>query len=717
MERSPVARRRLGKELAVIEQLGYVDYFLAAARITDWAHRQGIPAVGRGSGVASLVAYLLDITSVDPIRYGLYFERFLHPLRRDCPDLDIDIAWDRRDEVITHVLEVFGENRAAMIGTHQFFRPRGAFAAAARSLGLDNERIQHARRGLPGWSLGGPPRGPSAPAAGNDEGLQRLQRLQRDADPAIRRAAHMALGLCGLPRGIGIHAGGIVLSDGPLSRVVPLERSANGMTITQFDMRGVKLVGLVKIDLLGNRALATLGEASQAAAGGVGIDLEHIDHDDARTAALLSRGQTLGCFQIESPAMRSLLRQLRVCDLSGVTVALALVRPGPSSSGMKSAYAKRVGGAPIPPPIHPLITGILKLTYGVPLYDEDVMRLIAAVTGVSHAEADRLRRAIRAAAQTGAGDAGEGLSALQQGFLAALLNHHHGMYPVRVYVDEARRMGLQLRPPCIHRSQRGWRWEARTHPGLLRCGLTQVRGLRDAIVARILAGRHSRPFRDLADFASRVRPNTAELEALLLSGAFDKAFGQVRGELIWRMRKWLRIGHRQGSPFGRDAPHQGRLALAVPPVAKRSLSGMGAPGTGKISNGPWRDISTEQRARLERRILGMSLAMHPVQLLPVPAGPKALTPITSLSPGPEMVVLQGIVSAVRRYTRDDGVALLFFTLEDDTGLLECIALGSRALRDIGSLEVHHFVRVEGVLHDALGARSLRVERVRALGSH
>ncbi len=803
---SAPARQRLEQELAVIEQLGFVDYFLATARIVDWARAQGIPTIGRGSGVASLVAYLLFITNVDPLRYGLYFERFLHPLRGDYPDLDIDLAWDRRDEVIRHALAAFGSERAARVGTHHFFRERGAFREAARALGLGEEAITRAARAR--------------------------VRLEEDPDASIARAARMAALLADLPRGLGLHPGGIVLADRPISRIVPVERAANGDAVTQFEMHGVEAIGLIKIDLLGNRALGTEDEtlriiraahaAGAGCAGGAGEsppsppDMERIRHDDGPTARLLANGETLGCLQLESPAMRGLLRQIGVGDLKGAIHALSLVRPGPSSSGMKQAFIRRARGEEAARAIHPALEGLLRETRGVPLYEEDVMCVAAAIGGLTLAEADMLRRAIgqavakagRAAAKAGepaAGRAGVAraetapdgdLTRLRDGFLAAarrggrleaaeaawgvlmrfasyafckahaagygvlayrtaylkanfpgpffaaLLNNHRGMYPARVYVDDARRRGLLARPPCVQRGDARWRWEppapaagrevgcdggqlaagggptrdrgAPAALGVLRCGLASVFGLRDETLRAILAERERGAFRSVGDFVARARPSSAELEALLLAGAFDDAFGASRGALVWQaerlLRGWPRA--RRGSAGPRRCPGEPALMLTLTP-----------PETAPEAPGPWREISPAHRARLERRFLGISLTAHPVELLPEPGhgvGRRAtiLAALeTALRGRSRSVDLCGIVSATRRHRGEDGQAFFFFTLDDPTGLLECVVRGEGELRRMPRVAVDHYVRVEGDLRNIHGAWGLDVRRVRVIGEH
>ncbi len=790
---SAEAWSRLNNELTVIKQLGFADYFLATSRVTSWSRCQGIAIAGRGSGVASLVAYLLGITNVDPIRYHLYFERFLHAQRKDYPDIDIDVAWNRRDEVIDYMLRVFGRTRAAMICTHQFFRPRGAWRAAARTLGMDDAEIKRASRFLPRFFSGEPELKLSD--EGNDSksadqaALAVLSRISGKGDNRAREAAQLAIGISGLPCGVGIHVGGVVLADRRLSCLVPLERSANGVVITQFEMKAIERIGLIKIDILGNRALGTIAEVSaQSDSPQAG---EPVPQDDRATGELISSGATLGCFQLESPAMRTLQKQLQTRDLAGVIAAIALIRPGPSSSGMKGRYIKRELGVEETEAIHSEVATLLGETHGLPLYEEDIMCLASAVTGLDYAGGDMLRRAIGEAAAgqprgvpkaeneamkrirdgffklawrqgkptaaepvweqlirfasysfCKAHAAGFGQLAFQTAylkahypgaFMTALLNHHRGMYPLRVYVDEARRLGIIVRPPSVWESERLWQWVS--SKGIIRCPLTRVKGIRDDTVTRIIEVREQAPFRSLADFVFRIRPTSLELEALLLCGAFDEQLPQPRGKLLWEAQRLLRS--RQGAIAGAHLERSGQQTLTLPwpascgpgktaetgGVAKvGKTGGAGKTGSAKGKN-IWRDISRSHRARLERCWLGLAISMHPAEIW----HEKNETPDVSesdrvcigklLTGGAGLVKVSGIVSAQRSFTGKDGTPCRFFTLEDESGLLECTMRGKALLRENGFVSVDDIVEVSGRVIEVFSARGLRVISVRIKGKH
>ena len=516
--------RRLARELEVIDRLGFTDYFVVVGEICRHAHRRGIPTVGRGSGASSIVTYLLGITNVDPLRYRLYFERFLHDQRRDLPDLDIDLCWRRRDDVIQHVYETYGADHVAMISTHNTFGARGAFRDAARAHGMAPDTVDRSSRLIP--------RNGEAPLArllapsprGRDVPLEepRFQRLLAAADRLI-----------GLPRHLGIHPGGIVITDRPLDHYVPLEEATKGIVVTQYEMHAVEAVGLVKIDLLGNRAISVISETVELvrAGGGPVIDPAAIPDGDGATARLMRQGDTLGVFQLESPGMRNLLRQLETRDLDGAIAALSLIRPGPAGSGMKERFIRRARGLEPVEFLDPRLAEPLGDTYGVMLYEEDVMAVSAALAGLSLADGDMLRRAVAGiespedeealrrvfvaraerndtspavAAQAWseirrfaayafckAHASGYGVLAWQgswlkahhpAAFAVAILNNHTAMYDQRVHLEDARRHGVEIRLPCVNRSGAEFTLESegagpgRRHPRRTRPGARADRG-------------------------------------------------------------------------------------------------------------------------------------------------------------------------------------------------------------------------------------------------
>ncbi|MEO5988142.1 MAG: DNA polymerase III subunit alpha, partial [Candidatus Eisenbacteria bacterium] len=581
------AQARLAEELALIARMGFTDYFLLVADIVGFARARGIPTVGRGSGASSIVSYALGVTSVDPIRYGLCFERFLHPQRRDCPDLDVDLCWQRRDEVIAHVYERYGHDRVAMISTHATLGPRSAFREAAKTLGLPLARLDALARRVP-RDLD-----PSAleQALAGRKGAHGLG--PEFDEPRVREALRLAARLAGAPRHLSVHCGGLVIGDRALTHYLPLERSAKGVVVSQFEMRAVEAIGLVKMDLLGNRAITTIGEC-RALTGEAAPHPDIIPDIDVMTAEVLASGDTLNCFQLESPAMRHLLRMLQARTLDQTVAAVALVRPGPSESGMKESFCRRQRGLePVTFP-HERLRATLAETHGILLYEEDVMRVTHALCGMPYAQGETLRRAIAHARDD------EEFRFLERGFLAqcaqhgvepraahgvwreltrfaayafckahaagygklgwqsvyyktrfpaawavGVLHHHAGMYPTWAHIEDLRRGGVHRQPvefrsPCAARS--GWHSALESGAstaagGAIRVGLHRVQGLAHATGERLVAARQARPFVTLADMVDRVRPTPPELEALVLAGALDALPGaRTRAAMLLEAR-------------------------------------------------------------------------------------------------------------------------------------------------------------------------------------
>jgi DNA-directed DNA polymerase III PolC len=742
------AHARLREELAIIDRLGFTDYFLLVAEIVEFARARGIPTVGRGSGAGSIMAYCLGITNVDPLRYGLYFERFLHPSRRDCPDLDIDLCWKRRDEVIGHVYETYGHDRVAMIATHATLGARSAFRETAKALGLPHARVNALAKRVP-RSLEKPY-------------LEQLERLPeaRGVDwreAPLADALRFAERLEGAPRHLSIHCGGIVIADRPLTYYLPLQRAAKDVVISQFEMRAIEQIGLVKMDLLGNRALTTIGECTDLARGrGIEVDLEAPLPTDAAAVERLAAGDTLNCFQLESPAMRHLLRMLEARTLDDTIAAVALIRPGAAAAitasgrNMKEVYCRRQRGLEPDTFSHPRLESVLRDTHGLMLYEEDVMRVASALTGLPLAQGDDLRRAIGSAR----GD--EEFRALEQGFVAqavhagvqsaaardvwrdltrfasyafckahaagygtlgwhsvrlktrfpdawavGVLNHHAGMYSTWVHVEDLRRCGVRFLAPCVNES----RWETMLQSGAdpaarraVRVGLGRVFGLAEVTGARIVAGR---PYRSLADFVDRVRPSLPEAEALILAGALD-----------WtaRSRPSLLLEARLGAPGAAARPRaRPALVLAAPDgtaLAPEPMSPVRVP-----------ELPEFDRAGLVRgecRATGLWFTAHPLDVLVPAVAMRGAAPAGRLEQHVgRRVMVVGMPCATRRIETRGGGTMLFLTLADRSGLGECV-LFPEAWRAHARAVHGQVLRVSGAVDETLGALSLNVEKVEVL---
>ena len=695
----PEVVRRLDHELATIDTLGYAAYFLLVESIAAFARERNIPCVGRGSAADSLTAYCLGLTDADPLRYELVFERFLNPARRDRPDIDLDFCWRRRDEVLNHVYTLFGSTRTAMIATIATCGPRAALREAALAEGLPPALIARWTRQLP-WSVdtGEEAHDGSAdssstldtsPATGSPAGAitaalraaARTQELPWD-EPRFTRAAAAADALVGAPRFFGLHPGGVVVAPQAISSLAPCARSKKGHLVVQYDKDAVEAIGLVKMDLLGNRALTVLDDCTKAlqARGirrdGQSIQLQDLNEEDPATARSLSEGRTLACFQVESPGMRHLLQQMNARTMDHVIQAVALIRPGPAGSGMKDAYIRRARGAEEAHAPHPRLAQALRLTHGVLLYQEDVMVAASLLAGMDLAEADLLRRALQkrrddelpglrrrflegCAEQTiAAHDAQRAWELIANfasfGFckahavtygriayravwlkthfpaeyMAAFLSSDTGYYDTRVYVEEARRLGARILGPCVNHSGQQWLVERSRHARAadgLRLPLSQVKGISQRALEALHAARQEGgAFVSLPDLASRVPLERDELEALVRCGACA-CFDRTIPELLWRVKLLYAPERRPTADLDLRAGWRGAgLGLGratLEPGDSVTLFPEPAPSTLALPRLP--DYNRIERGRVEHELLGVSIEAHPTELFPCAAELKA----------------------------------------------------------------------------------------------
>src|SRR3990170_720896 len=381
---TPEIRQRLDYELAVIERMGYAAYFLIVQDFVNFAKRSGILTTVRGSAAGSLVLYALNVTDVDPIGYRLPFERFLNPQRVTMPDIDVDFMDSRRDEVIRYVMDKYGHDRVAQIITFGTMGARQAVRDVGRVMGLPYGDVDRIAKLIPF-------------NATLDEAIRSEPELQRAAEGngQVLRLLDLARKLEGVARHASTHAAGVIISRDPLTDDVPLQRATKGdVVMTQFDMTAVERIGLLKMDFLGLINLTTLDRAMQiiAQTRGVTIDLKTIPLDDHKTYALLSAGETVGIFQLEGAGMTRYLKELRPSSITDIMAMVALFRPGPMAN--IPSYIRRKHGQEAITVLHPAMEPVLRETYGVMVYQEDVMAVAQAVAGFSSAEADVLRYAI-----------------------------------------------------------------------------------------------------------------------------------------------------------------------------------------------------------------------------------------------------------------------------------------------------------------------------------
>jgi DNA polymerase-3 subunit alpha len=556
-------RERLDFELGVIARMKYAGYFLIVADFIQWAKAQGIPVgPGRGSGAGSLVAYALTITDLDPIRFGLLFERFLNPERVSMPDFDVDFCQDRRDEVIQYVQSRYGRDRVAQIITFGTLQARGVLRDVGRVLQMPYGQVDKLCKLVP--------QNPANPVtlkrAIEDE--PRLQ-AERDRDPVTRRAFDIAQKLEGLHRHASTHAAGIVIGERALNELVPLYRDPKSlMPVTQFNMKWVEPAGLVKFDFLGLKTLTVLDLAVKLVRRrGVDLDLSNLPLDDTKTYEMLARGETVGVFQVESQGMRRALVDMRPDRFEDLIVLVALYRPGPMAN--IPTYCARKLGHERTDYLHPKLQPILQATYGIITYQEQVQQIARDLAGYSLGKADILRRAMgkkdrkemasqRDSFISGAVERGIGRADAEVIFDAcakfaeygfnkshsapyALLTYQTAYmkanYPVEFlaasmtlemgntdklaeFRAEAERLGLKVESPSINRSGVEFDVDGNT----IYYALAALRGVGRQAVESMIAARGDRPFADLADFGRRLNPravNKRVLESLVAAGAFD----------------------------------------------------------------------------------------------------------------------------------------------------------------------------------------------------
>ena len=699
-------RERLDYELGVITAMGFPGYFLIVADFIQWAKSQGIPVgPGRGSGAASVAAWALTITDVDPLRFNLLFERFLNPERISMPDFDIDFCQDRRDEVIAYVRQEYGRDRVAQIITFGKLQARAAVRDVGRVLGLPFGQVNKVAELIPN--------NPAKPVtlAQAIEGETRLQQL-RDEDEGIRRLLEIALQLEGLYRHASTHAAGVVIGDRPLIELVPLYRDPRSeLLVTQYSMKYVEQAGLVKFDFLGLTTLTILQRGAQFLARlGITVDLDHLPLDDARTYDMLARGDAGGVFQFEGQGMRDVLRQMRPDRFEDLINAVALYRPGPMAN--IPAYCQRKHGEKWEPP-HPELQEILQETYGIMVYQEQVMQIAQKMGGYSLGGADLLRRAmgkkIRAEMDAQqriflAGATARGIPEakavevfdLMAKFADYGFNKPHAVayalvayqtawmkanHPVAFIAaclslgvnntdrlaalrQEATRLGIRMLPPDINRSQADFAIEMLPDGAqAIRYGLAAVKKVGRAAMEAVVAARGDRPFRDIAEFASRADPrqlNKMQLENLVRAGAFD-ALEPNRARLFAGAETVL------------------RRASAEAEEKQSGQIGLFGRGAGPADPAPLRlpempDWPPMERLGFEAEAIGFHLTAHPLDVYAGALRRLGAVPSNRLEErahtGAARVTLAGTVIAIKERPTRTGSRMAWIRLSDAGGSFE-----------------------------------------------
>jgi DNA polymerase-3 subunit alpha len=714
-------RRQADYEVGVINAMNFAGYFLVVADFINWAKDNGIRVgPGRGSGAGSIVAYAMRITDLDPLRHGLIFERFLNPDRVSMPDFDVDFDERRRGEVIRYVSEKYGDDRVAQVVTYGTIKAKQAVKDAARVLGYPFSMGERITKVMP------------APVMGKDVPLEKVFdpahdryneggefRALYDSDVEVKKVVDQAKGLEGLKRQWGVHAAGVIMSSDPLLDLIPImKREQDGAIITQFDYPTCEALGLIKMDFLGLRNLTVLDDALRNIKVNRGEDvvLEELTLDDKATFDLLARGDTLGVFQLDGGPMRALLRSMRPDNFEDISAVGALYRPGPMGANSHNEYADRKNDRKPVVPIHPELAeplqDILGDTYGLIVYQEQVMAIAQKVAGFSLGQADILRRAMgkkkkaeldKQFAGFSGGMRANGFSdtaikmlwdillpfsdyafnkahsaayGLVSYWTAYLKANYRAEYmaalltSVRddkdksaVYLAECRRMGIKVLPPCVNESHADF-----TPTGTdIRFGLTAIRNVGANVVASVVATRSEKgAFTDFGDFLRKVDAvvcNKRTIEGLIKGGAFDSLGHTRRGlilvyeaavDAVLDTKRNEAMGQFDlfGAGFGDAAPTDDVFAVRVP-------------------DGEW---DKKVLLQFEREMLGLYVSDHPLFGLEHILGGNADVSVAAAqaegAAEPQTITLAGILSSVNRRVTKAGAPWAQAVLEDLEGSIE-----------------------------------------------
>lgn len=714
-----IYKHRLEMELAVINKMGFASYFLIVWDFIKFARENGIPVgPGRGSGAGSLVAYSLSITSIDPIQNGLLFERFLNPDRRSMPDLDIDFSDDGRDQVIQYVRRKYGENSVAQIITFGSMLARGVVRDVGRVIDMPLSEVDKIAGLIPkelGMTI--------------DTAMQTVRELKElyNSNPDVKRLIDLARRIEGLKRHAGVHAAGTVICPGDITAFVPLSKNNNDIVTTQFDGDTLGKLGLLKVDFLGLRTLTVIRDAVQLVRErhNPAFDIEQIPFDDKPTYALLGRADTSGVFQLESSGMRDLLRKMKPSNLSDITALISLYRPGPMGSGMLDEFVARKSDASKVKFDHPLMKPILEETYGIIVYQEQVMRIAQALAGFTPGQADGLRKAmgkkikeelekqrgffIEGAVKNGipkplansifdlmvhfggygfnkSHASAYGLVSYQTAylkanyaveFMAALCSSeigHSTMASKDVesklvgYLSDCRDTGINVLPPSVQISGPSFSVESpvNSQKPQIRFGLTAIKNVGTGAVESIIQARSAGPFESLGDFCKRVDVrlvNRKVIESLIKGGAFDSLYETPHQQTRPRLLEQID-----------DALDAGTKLKNHQDFAQNSLFGeMDLQSLAKKPSPPkpesktvWTDSAL---LSAEKEVLGLYLSGHPLLRFREEMATYTTCTIGRL-PESGMVRIAGHILSVRRMTTKKGQLMARFVLEDLDGEVE-----------------------------------------------
>jgi error-prone DNA polymerase len=687
---TPAIDRRLEHELATIRKLGFCGYFLVVWDIVRWSKERGIRCQARGSAADSLVVYVLDISTVDPIEHDLLFERFMHDLRREPPDIDLDVDRRRRDEVRDYVSRKYGAGNVACVGTVNTYMARGAIRDVGKALELPKDVIEEACRGVHWLS-----------ASQLLESLDSRPELKKSdvyRRPELAEFFRLCAAVDGFPRHMSVHLGGLLIGDGRLSGLIPLERSGGGDVISQYDKDDVEKMGVVKMDLLALPTLTVIDDTLRSIKRNHNVDVDpgKIDRNDPAAFAMLRDGRTVGTFQLESPAQREMAGRLLPNRYEDIIVSISLVRPGPLKSNMDKAYLPRRHRTEPVIYLHPRLKKALGETLGVILYQEQVLKVAHDLAGMSYAEADGFRRAMthdrtdaemekmresfisssvrRGVSKNVAENVFEQLAAFAAygfckahaaayaelayqtlwlkchypaEFMAAVLsNQPMGYYPPRVLAADTGRFGVKILPIDINRSSADFAVE----DGAIRVSFRQLKGISERVLESILTERAKREFSSLRDFALRTDASRPVTENLIRIGAFD-TLGD-RDELLAELFKLIEL--RSKTSNGTGTLFEDTESDPVP------------------TNGV-ADYGEKENMLVEKELLSLYLSAHPLDFAALD-GVTRMKDLRSIPTGRNVKIAGSVIRYQTPPTRN-GNRVVYVIMEDGTGVADVTVFG------------------------------------------
>lgn len=703
-EQKVIYEARVEEEIVLIKKMGFAGYFLVVSDFIRWAKRNDIPVgPGRGSAAGSLVAYAMSITEIDPIPYNLLFERFLNPERISLPDIDIDFCIFGREKVIEYVCDKYGKDKVAQIVTFGTMKAKAVIKDVGRALGLSYAETDRIAKLIPA-----PRQGFDYPIA---EALKMEKRLQEYAEGEGKELIELAQKLEGLSRHTSTHAAGLVIADRPVMELLPLMVDKDGQIVTQFSMNWVEKIGLVKFDFLGLKTLTVLHEAVRMLREGEGveIDLDALPLDDAKTFKLVSSARTIGVFQLESSGITEMVARMKPNCFEDIVAILALYRPGPLDAGMVDHYINRKHGREPVKFIHPLLEKILKDTYGIILYQEQIMQIARDMAGYSLGEADMLRRAmgkkkpeemakqreifVQGAAKQNVPSAiatevfnqmetfarygfnrSHSVAYAMISYQTAYLKAHYPRYFLAALMtfemndtdrtlknlNECREMEIPVLPPDVNHGRVGFNVVDQK----ILFGLAAVKGVGEKAVEKIIEARTlGGEFKSLSDFCERVDSslvNRRSLDNFIKAGAFDWA-GLSRAEMLARIEDVLKRAERK-----RDDASRNQLALFGGTAFEDSDF---EPNRSRIPEWP-----VNIRLSHEREALGFYLSGHPLEKFRSELnrfGSQTVETLKGVSDG-QTVTVAGVITFMKLKNTKKGDRYATFMLEDLVGTIEVI---------------------------------------------